>query len=158
MKKELSYEQAVARFEALCSRSEHCTNEIRAKMEKLGFSAPDIEKALAHLVKEKYIDNNRYSLAFCKDKLRYCHWGRIKIRQALCLQRLTEEEILYGMDGLDEEEYHSALSRLLERKLRRAKGLDNYSAIGKAVRYAASCGFEADLAFSEPKRLVREED
>lgn len=153
-KDNLNYDQALSKVAALCSGSEHCISDVESKMEKWGVSAPDTEKIVAYLLKEKYIDESRYARAYCADKYRYNQWGRYKIRQMLHLQHISDEDISQALEQIDDDEYTDMLRHIMEKKNREIKDTDPYKRKGKLVRHAISKGFEMDLAIDEAERIV----
>jgi len=54
------------------------------------------------LVQEKFIDEERYAIAFAKDKFRFSGWGRIKIRYALQQKRIGNNDIVNALSLIDE--------------------------------------------------------
>ena len=143
--KELSYEQALSRAASLCSTSEHCTGEMKEKLRKWGLENNEIERALEYLVDEKYIDNLRFSRAYCLDKLRYNHWGRIKIQQMLHHLGLSSQEIQEGLSAIEENEYKEILLTVANAKLRTLHDEDAFTRQGKLIRHLLSKGFEMDF-------------
>ena len=142
---ELSKEQALAKAASLCSCREYCTSQMQERLLSLGISDRDTEDIICHLIKEKYIDNKRFSRAYCHDKFCYNHWGRVKIRQMLRHLRLSDEEIAEGMEAIPEEDYLQALTDALRQKDRTLRETDPYQRKGKLVRHLLSRGFEMDL-------------
>ena len=142
---ELSKEQALAKAASLCSCCEYCTSQMQERLLSWGISDRDTEDIICHLIKEKYIDNKRFSRAYCHDKFCYNHWGRVKIRQMLRHLRLSDEEIAEGMEAIPEEDYLQALTDALRQKDRTLRETDPYQRKGKLVRHLLSRGFEMDL-------------
>lgn len=140
--KPLTYEQALSRAASLCSSSEHCSSEICKKVLQWGLTSAQAEDIIAYLIKEKYIDNSRFCRAFCLDKFRYNHWGRVKIAQMLRMLEMESSDINEGLDAIPEEEYLEVLSHVLAQKNRQLKDSDPYIRKGKLVRHALSRGFE----------------
>lgn len=143
--KSLTYEQALSRVAALCSGSEHCSSEIRRKLLLWGLTPTQTEKAIKFLINEKYIDNKRFCHAYCLDKFRYNHWGRIKIAQMLRMLEMESSDINQGLDAIPEEEYIQVLQHVLEQKDRQLKDSDPFIRKGKLIRHALSKGFEPNL-------------
>ena len=136
----------MARAARLCSGSEHCTSQIQEKLRSWGASDEEADDIIGYLVKEKFIDNMRFSRAYCHDKFLYSHWGRVKIRQMLRHLRLSDEEIEEGMTAIPEEDYHNALEDALRSKDRTLKDTDKYQRKAKLVRHLLSRGFEMNFA------------
>ena len=152
--KPLTYEQALSRAAALCSGSEHCSSEIRKKLLLWGLSPTQAEKAIGFLIDEKYIDSKRFCRAYCLDKFRYNHWGRIKISQMLRMLELDSSDINEGLDAIPEEEYQEVLQHILEQKNKQLKDSDPYIRKGKLVRHALSRGFETHLIIDAADSLL----
>ena len=101
---------------------------------------------MQYLIKEKYVDNSRFSRAYCHDKFYYSHWGRIKISQMLRHLHLSDEEIAEGLATIPDEDYQQALEDALRAKDRTLKDKDMYQRKAKLVRHLLSRGFEMSLA------------
>ena len=144
MKKEISAEQARIKAETYCSRAEHCKSEVLAKLSQWGAPEESWEDILQHLEKERYIDEHRYAHAFVRDKYRFSQWGTTKIRHALRLKNIPSECYADAIEEIDSEEYLSALTDLLRRKLRSVKAASDYERNGKLIRFAASHGYGMD--------------
>ena len=143
--KPLTYEQALLRAASLCSGSEHCSSEIRKKLLLWGVTSSQAEKIILYLINEKYIDNKRFCRAYCLDKFRYNHWGRIKIGQMLRMLEMKNEDINEGLESINEEDYKEVLLHILTQKNRQLKDSDPYIRKGKLICHALSKGFESYL-------------
>lgn len=152
--KPLTYEQALSRAAALCSGSERCSSEIQKKLLQWGLAPAQSEDIISYLIKEKYIDNMRFCRAYCLDKFRYNHWGRIKIGQMLRMMEIESNEINEGLAAIDEQEYSEVLLHTLEQKSRQLKDSDPYIRKGKLVRHALSRGFEMDLIINKVEEFL----
>ena len=145
--KVLSFDEGLSRMAALCSVSEHCESEVREKLQKVAMPAADIQRIVDRLYDDDYLNTTRYCRAFSRDKLRFAHWGRIKIQQALRMKGLPDADIRQALNDLDEElgeEYRSILEEALEQKSRTLHDEDDSTRRGKLIRFAASRGFTPD--------------
>ena len=154
--KPLTYEQALLRAASLCSGSEHCSSEIRKKVIQWGLTPTQAEDIISYLEKEKYIDNTRFCRAYCLDKFRYNHWGRIKINQMLRMLEMDSSDINEGLEAIPEEEYLEVLTHVLEQKNRQLKDSDPYIRKGKLTRHALSRGFETHLIIEAVSQICRD--
>ena len=152
--KTLPYEQDLSRAAALCSESEHCSSEIRKKLLLWGLSPTQAKKAIDFLIDEKYIDSRRFCHAYCLDKFRYNHWGKIKISQMLRMLEMDGSEIKDSLDAIPKEEYQEVLQHILEQKNKQLKDADPYIRKGKLIRHALSRGFETHLIIGIADTLV----
>ena len=70
----MTEEEPLNRVAAYCSDAEHCRAEVSDKLQKWGIAYDAIERILARLEAEKYIDDERYCRAFIGDKFRFAKW------------------------------------------------------------------------------------
>ena len=138
----LTYEQALQRAASLCSASEHCISDISEKLYRWGLSKQDADRVMDVLIDEKYIDERRYAIAYANDKMRFSHWGRVKIRAMLRMQRIPDADIGEALDCIDERQYMDVLESVISAK-RRSLGNDaSYASRIKIIRFALQRGFE----------------
>lgn len=154
MAKILTPPEALHRAAALCSSAEHCTADIREKLARWGVTEADSRIIIDRLVQERFIDEQRYAVAFVKDKFRFAGWGRIKMRYALQQKRIDGSDIDHAFATLDEEQYNDRLLELLQAKSRSIRDDDPEARRAKLFRFAASRGFESALIFNALKQVV----
>lgn len=143
--KEISEQEAYLRLAALCAQAEHCQQEMRDKMKRWNIDETVQNRIIDCLVKERYIDDERYARAFVKDKIRYNKWGRRKVQQALWQKRINDDIQQCVLDEIDEKEYLDVLRPLLKQKRSSIKADSDYELNQKLVRFALSRGFTFDI-------------
>ena len=139
-KNEWSLAQLTAKAEAYCAAAEHCISEVNNKLLQWEATSEQAEHIIAHLIKGKYIDEERYCQAFTHDKVLYQGWGRVKIRAALYAKHLPSIHIAQALDSLNEDEYIDTLKRVSAPKKRAIKSNDPM-AREKLIRYCLQRGF-----------------
>ena len=145
MKKEMTEQEAFLQLAALCAQAEHCEQEMRDKLKPWGIDESAQDHIIERLIRERYIDNERYARAFVKDKIRYNKWGRRKVQQALWLKRIDKDIQQRVLDEIDDQEYLSVLRPLLKQKRRSVKAESDYELNQKLVRFALGRGFTFDI-------------
>lgn len=145
MKKEITEQEAYLQLATFCAQAEHCEQEMRDKMKRWEIDKAVQDRVLQRLIKERYIDNERYARAFVKDKIRYNKWGRCKVQQALWMKRIDNDIQQRVLDEIDEKEYLDVLRPLLKQKRKSIKADSNYELNQKLVRFALSRGFTFDI-------------
>jgi regulatory protein len=145
MKKEMTEQEAYLQLAALCAQAEHCQQEMRDKMRRWELDETAQNRIIARLVKERYVDDERYARAFVKDKIRYNKWGRRKVQQALWLKHIDSEIQQCVLDEIDEKEYLDVLRPLLKQKRKSIKAASDYELNQKLVRFALGRGFGFDI-------------
>ena len=145
MKKEMTEQEAYLQLAALCAQAEHCQQEMRDKMRRWELDETVQNRIIARLVKERYVDDERYARAFVKDKIRYNKWGRRKVQQALWMKRIDADIQQRVLDEIDEKEYLDVLRPLLKQKRKSIKAESDYELNQKLLRFALSRGFGFDI-------------
>lgn len=145
MKKEMTEQEAYLQLAALCAQAEHCQQEMRDKMRRWGLDETVQNRIITRLVKERYVDDERYARAFVKDKIRYNKWGRRKVQQALWMKRIDADIQQQVLDEIDEKEYLDVLRPLLKQKRKSIKAESDYELNQKLLRFALSRGFGFDI-------------
>jgi len=140
----LSYEQALHRLAAYCSRSERCIHDVKQKMVAWEIPANQQIQIIQHLQKEKFLDEERYCKAFVNDKAKYNRWGIDKIRFELRKKQIPEILIQEALKNLNPEESRERLRLLIEQKKKSVKGKNEWEIRQKLLRFAASRGFSLE--------------
>ena len=143
--KQISEEDALLRLTSLCSTAEHCSHEMIEKMQRWQLADDAQARIIEYLVKEKYIDDERYARFFAKDKIRYNKWGRRKVEQAMWLKHIDGDIQRDVLDDIDDEEYLAVLRPLLKTKRKSVKVSSDYEMNMKLIRFAMGRGFTMDI-------------
>ena len=145
MSKEKTEQEAYLQLAAMCAQAEHCEQEMRDKMKRWAIDPDAQDRVVARLIKERYIDNERYARAFVKDKIRYNKWGRRKVMQALWMKRIDDDILHQVLDEIDDKEYIDVLIPLLKQKRKTIKAKSDYELNQKLVRFALGRGFDVSI-------------
>lgn len=152
--KPLGEQEMLHRAAAYCSAAERCVQDVRKKIEAAGLTPEENERIVARLLKEKFIDENRFAKSFVNDKLRFNKWGRIKIGYELQKKNIPSAIRNEALDEIDEQEYLEILTSLLKSKMRSVKGKDARDTYYKLLRFASGRGFQPQEASRCLKRLL----
>jgi regulatory protein len=165
MKTEVELSVDLAKY---CSQAERCIDDVRKKIKIAGlmenakmrtedeaYQAEGAESRIINrLIKEKFIDERRFCRSFVNDKLKFNHWGRIKIVYELKKRSIKPETYSDAIDSIDENEYMSILTGLLKGKKHSVKGRSAQDNFQKLYRFASSRGFEHPLIIKTLKDLL----
>ncbi|MGN0068166.1 MAG: regulatory protein RecX [Prevotella sp.] len=142
---QMSEQEAWQKLSALCARSEHCTGEMARKMERWGLDGQVQTSIMKRLVRERFVDDERYVRAFINDKIAYDRWGSRKIEQALRAKRIDADLVERLLGEVDEQDFVNALRPLVEAKRHQVKAQSDYERKMKLMRFAAGKGFTFDV-------------
>ena len=141
----MTEQEAYLQLAALCAQAEHCQQEMRDKMRRWELDETVQNRIIDRLIKERYVDDERYARAFVKDKIRYNKWGRRKVQQALWKKRIDADIQQRVLDEIDEKEYLDVLRPLLKQKRKSIKAESDYELNQKLLRFALGRGFGFDI-------------
>ncbi|MBP3767630.1 MAG: RecX family transcriptional regulator [Prevotella sp.] len=145
MKREISEKEALLRLSAMCAQGEHCQWEMTEKLRKWEISDEAQARIMERLVKDRYVDDERFARAFVMDKVRYNKWGRRKVEQALWQKHIDEDIRQMVLNDVSDEEYLSVLRPLLKQKRRSTKADSEWEMNQKLLRFALGRGFTFDI-------------
>ncbi len=149
----MTQEQLLERLRSRCSRAEYSTGQVAAYarrwLDKGDAAVVEesrdkvVEEIVARLVEERFVDDNRFAVAFVRDKLKFNGWGRQKIVYRLRSLGVDDAIIKRAIEeGMDQAE--GVLEKLLKKKwdsLKRKK-VGEYAMKGAAIRFAMGRGFD----------------
>jgi regulatory protein len=153
----LNYRQALTKMMAMCSQSERCRYDIVAKLRQWELSENEIAEAIEYLVKERFLNEERFVRFYVNDKLRFNKWGKIKLSFMLRQKQIPEPIIHEELSQISDDLYLKTLRNLLISKVKSVKGATDYERKGKLAVFAQSHGFEAELAFRIAEELIGRE-
>lgn len=138
---------ALERMRMICSKSEKCEHDIRLKLDSYPLDESEKDWVITRLFNEKFLDNERYTGFFVRDKFRFNKWGKLKIKQALYLKKIPEEVVEDALNEIDPDEYYRLANELLHAKNKSLRDNNIFSRKAKLFRFLAQKGFEPDIIY-----------
>jgi len=143
--KSFSPEQALQKARHYCGYQERCHSEVQEKLYSFGLRKPEVETALATLIEENYLNEERFAIQFAGGHFRLKHWGKIRIRYQLKQKKVSDYCIKVALTAIDEEEYVQTLTRLAAKKWEELVAEKNtFARIRKWQEYLRQKGYESD--------------
>lgn len=146
-KKYISREEALQKLQRYCAYQDRCHREVRAKLLDLGVYGDELEEIITDLIRENFLNEERFARSFARGKFRLKQWGRNRILRELKLRDISEYCIRKAMEEIDEDEYLQTLREVLNKKARTLKEPDVFKRSQKLARHAIQRGFEAELVW-----------
>ncbi len=141
----LDYKSALKKAGDFCAYQERSQQQVRDKLYSYGLHQDEVEEAVSELIVQGFLNEERYAIAYAGGKFRMKGWGRMKIKQGLKFQKISEYCIKKGMDEIDPDVYYEKLLELAAKKINSMKSDNEYLIKGKATQYLVGRGFESDL-------------
>lgn len=153
-RREKSPDQALAQLMRLSSRAEKSSGDARRLMRGWGIPTTEAEKILAQLIDQQFIDDERFAMAYTREKIRCSGWGTHKIRAALAAKGIARETIDKAVETIDNKQLNDRLDRYLTRKKENVKADSAYDMRSKLTRYGLSLGYDYDAVAHAIDKII----
>ncbi len=128
-----------------CAIQERAVSEVTSKLYTWKVPEQLHQEIINYLIENNYIDHKRFATIFAQSKLRNNQWGKRKISYALQQKQINREDIEYGLQSIDDEDYFDVICKLIESKQRTTKGKNPQEIQYKVINYMMGKGFDIDL-------------
>jgi len=149
-------QQARLKAEKYCAYQERSQLEVKNKLLGMGLNISETNEILVDLVRDNFINEERFAYAFAKGKLKIKKWGNRKITMALKNKGITEGLIQKVLKEIDPDHYIVELRFNIEKKSRLMKETDPWKKTGKLKQFLIAKGFEPELVFREVDAFLKE--
>jgi len=143
----------VAKLRQFCAYQERCIHDVEEKLREWKVSQKHVEKIIAQLIKEDYLNEERFARSFAGGKFRINHWGKTKIIYELERRQVPDLIIQIGLEEIGDEEYEETLKEILQRKNREINEKDPFKRKQKLIAYAVQKGFEYSAVKSALEKM-----
>ncbi len=155
-KKTASYtlKEATKKLEGYCAYQERCHQEVTQKLHEMGMIPEAIDHIIAHLIKENYLNEERFAKSFARGKFTLKNWGRVRITHELKQRQISRFNIKTALQEIDGDMYLVALHALATKRLAAITASDKQTKRKKLADYLVYRGWESDLVYSKIAELI----
>lgn len=136
---------AFIKAQQYCVYQERSQQEVRNKLYEWGLHRDDVENVIVDLIEEKFINEERFAIAFAGGKFRIKKWGKIKIKIELKAHNISPYCITKALAAIDENDYIKTLREIIAKREKSISEKNKYRRNYKIATYAISRGFETNL-------------
>lgn len=155
IKRTKTAKQALESLMRLCARAERSSGDALRLMNGWEVPVTERKEVLQRLIRERYIDDERYAEAFVREKTNLSAWGEYKIRISLRRKGIADEIINRALAQLSPEQNRERLIERLQRKAKSIKYDTTYQLKTKLIRYGASLGFAMEEVIESTNEVIR---
>jgi regulatory protein len=149
-----SPEDILAGLMERCARAEVCCSDARRLLLRRGVELAEQERMIDELIRQRFIDEERYASAFVRDKLNFSRWGSRKIAEALYRKQIPGEIIQQALAQASEVSMTDRLEHDLRRKNVALRDEDPYKRREKLLRFGASRGYDFETVMETIERIL----
>ena len=144
-KKSLTFDEIKLKLVNYCVYQERCHYEVEQKMREFLLIPEAKDDIFLYLMKENYLNEERFTRSYIRGKFYIKHWGRNKIKMNLKQKGITEKLISKCMDEIDVDDYEKAFMKIYHDYFSKQKGMKDYQKKSKTIKHLISKGYEYDV-------------
>lgn len=137
-----------------CAYQERSHEEVRQKLHSLGATTDETEEMMVFLIREGFLNEERFARAFARGKFRMKNWGRIRITNNLEARGISKNCIQIGLREIDPEEYLNTMHKILAGKAADTRDTNIFVRRNKVAAFAIRKGFEPELVWEAVRDLL----
>lgn len=143
--KSYTFEEIKQKLIYYCSYQDRCHYEVEQKMREFLLIDEAKDELILYLLKENYLNEERFTRSYIRGKFSIKQWGRNKIRMHLRQKKITDKLISSCFDEIADDDYEKLILKLYSNYNESLKNLKAYQKHIKIVRYLMSRGFEYNI-------------
>ncbi|WP_373995766.1 regulatory protein RecX [Chryseobacterium sp. ON_d1] len=141
-KKSYTFDEIKQKLVNYCVYQDRCHAEVEQKMREFMLIDEAKEEIILYLLKENYLNEERFTRSYIRGKFYIKHWGKTKIKMNLKQKQISEKLINSCFDEIDDSDYEKTIRKIFEEYYSKQKGLKEYQKKTKTIKYLMGKGFE----------------
>lgn len=143
-----SVEEATRKLEHYCAYQERCHAEVEKKLKEMRMIPLAIDTIIVHLIKENYLNEERFARSFARGKFRIKKWGWTRIERELEYRRVSRYNIQLAYEEI-EEEYWATFDEVAQKKYETISEKNPHKARKKLADYLLYKGWESEMVYEK---------
>lgn len=141
-KKSFTFDEIRQKLVNYCVYQDRCHSEVEQKMKEFLLIDEAKEEIMLYLLRENYLNEERFTRSYIRGKFYIKHWGKTKIKIYLKQKQVPEKLINTCFDEIDDADYDKTIRKIYDDYYVKQKGLKEYQRKSKTIKYLMSRGFE----------------
>lgn len=153
-KKSYTVDQIKTKIENYCVYQDRCHKEVEQKMWEYQLIPEARELILLSLMKDNFLNEERFSKSYARGKFRIKSWGKPRIIRELKFRDISAYNIKTALKEIDEEEYIKTIYRITENRNAVISETNIYKRKKKLIDFLMRKGFENELIYKVVNEVV----
>ena len=137
--------EVLEKLRKYCAYQERSHADVAQKMWDLKIPMEWRDDLVLSLMKENFLNEERFARTYARGKFNIKKWGRIKIVNGLKQHSVSKKCIQLALTEIDEDTYLKVLQETIELKRAKLKEKNPWKRRSAIYRFASQRGFESDL-------------
>jgi len=134
-------EEAKKKLEYFCAYQERSHIEVEKKIYEMRMIPEAKDLIMLHLIKEGFLNEERFAKAYVRGKFYYKKWGKRKIISGLKSHKVHKNLINIALKEIKLEDYRQSILKLIAQKKRDYKESNSYKLKQKVFQYLLQKGY-----------------
>ncbi|MDN3619652.1 regulatory protein RecX [Polaribacter undariae] len=153
-KKSFTVDELKRKLENYCVYQDRCHKEVEQKMREYKLIPEAREMILLSLMKDNFLNEERFAKSFARGKFRIKSWGKQRIVRELKFRDISAYNIKTALKEIDEKEYLQTIYRITENRNEVISESDIYKRKQKLIGFLMRKGFESELIYKVVAEVV----
>jgi|TARA_B110000908_G_scaffold115860_1_gene135911 regulatory protein len=153
-KKSFTVDQLQRKLEQYCVYQDRCHKEVEQKMRDYNLIPEARELILLGLMKDNFLNEERFSKSYARGKFRIKSWGKQRIVRELKFRDISAYNIKTALKEIDPQEYIATIYRITENRNEVLTEANYYKRKQKLIDFLMRKGFENELIFKTVKDVL----
>ncbi|WBX77079.1 regulatory protein RecX [Tenacibaculum ovolyticum] len=146
-KKIFTVDEIKRKIEHYCAYQDRCHKEVENKIKEYSLIPEAREMILLSLMKDDFLNEERFSKSFARGKFRIKKWGKQRIVRELKFRNISAYNIKTALKEINEQEYITTLYELVAKKDKLVREENVFKRKKKIADYLLYRGFESNLVY-----------
>ena len=153
-KKSFTVDEIKRKLENYCVYQDRCHKEVEQKMWEFHLIPEARELILLSLMKDNFLNEERFSKSYARGKFRIKSWGKQRIVRELKFRDISAYNVKTALKEIKETDYLETIYRITENRNEVISEPNIYKRKKKLVDFLMRKGFENDLIFKVVGEVV----
>jgi regulatory protein len=154
MKTSFTVDEIKRKLEKYCVYQDRCHKEVEQKMREYNLIPEAKELILLSLMKDNFLNEERFAKSFARGKFRIKHWGKQRIVRELKFRDISAYNIKTALKEVDEDAYIKTIYSITENRNAVISEPNTYKRKKKLIDFLMRKGFENDLIYKTVNDVV----
>lgn len=148
-KKIFTFEEIKQKLVNYCIYQDRCHKDVEEKMKQFMLIPEAKDEIILFLLKENYLNEERFARSYTRGKFYIKNWGKNKIRTHLLQKGINEKLINTSFEEITNEDYIKTIKGYINKLLPTYRGLQEYQKKQKVIKFLITKGYEYDIILQE---------
>lgn len=154
-KKSFTVDEIKRKLENYCVYQDRCHKEIEQKIREFNLIPEARELILLSLMKDNFLNEERFSKSFARGKFRIKSWGKQRIVRELKFRDISAYNIKTALKEINEGDYLETIYRITENRNQVISESNIFKRKKKLIDFLIRKGFENDLIYKTVNDIVQ---